>query len=140
MAEVVSGCVGTQLWGVIPPLSGPATARIVNWVFWDTTPLLSSVSGADTNLYLGSTQVTALKETGKVSRGCQRSLYSLVLCLFTLRTFFAAFPPLSQKLSTLESNFVIFLALRNLGLIALFLWLPYRFLTALPAKNSEVSF
>lgn len=117
LAEVVFGCVGTQLW---PPPSSPATAWIVNWVFWDNTPLLSSVSGTDKNLSLGSTHVTVLKEIGKISRGCQRSLYSPVLCLFALWAFFTAFPQLPQKLSTLENNLVIFLTSRNLGLIALF--------------------
>lgn len=111
MAEVVFGCAGTQLW---PPLLGPAK---LGFLGQHTSALLWS--GMHKNLSLGSTHVTTLKE-GKVHRGCQRSLYSLVLCLFALRAFFTAFPPLPQKLSTLENNLVIFLTLRNLGLIALF--------------------
>lgn len=117
LTEVVFGSVGTQLW---PPISGPAAAWMVNWVFWGNTPLLSSVSGTDKNLSLSSTHVTALKEIGKISRGCQRSLYSLVLCLFVLWAFFTALPQLPQKLSTHENNLVIFLTSRNLGSIALF--------------------
>ena len=62
MAEVVFGCVETQLQGVVPPLPGPAAARTINRVFWDTPSLPSSVAGTDANLSLGSTQVTALQE------------------------------------------------------------------------------
>lgn len=129
-----------QLWGVIPPLSGPATAWIVNWVFWDNTPLLSSVSGTDTNLSLGSTHVTALKETGKVSKGCQRSLYALVLCLFALWAFFYCIPSIISEAFNSWKQFNHFSNLKKFGLDCLILWLPCRFLNDLPAKNSEVSF
>ncbi|KAM6091796.1 uncharacterized protein LJ206_005110 isoform 1-T1 [Theristicus caerulescens] len=59
---------------VVPPLPGPAAERTINWVFWDSLSLPSSVAGTDPNLSLGSTQVKALQETEEVLSGSHLQL------------------------------------------------------------------
>lgn len=88
LAEVVFGCVETQLQGMVPPLPGLASARSTNWVFWDIAPLPSSVAGTDPNLSLGSTQVTALQETEEGESGLLKEpLFFTPLSFCTMYTF-----------------------------------------------------
>ena len=111
----------TQLQGVVPPLPGLTAARTVNGVFLETLSLPSSVAETDPKLSHGSTQGTALQETEEDEEGLPKEPEFCSPSSFcSVSTFFAAFPPLPQKLSSLQNNFVIFLTLRSWVLIALF--------------------